>query len=144
MPFKSKGKKQAAMRPASSQSEVSDVDAMDIGRDTKYLPKLAHAPLKGIQPNSQGKLAPPPIFKADAKAGRAKPQRAASAHVNKLAQELDELEIGNEDDSIVIIPNKQARQAAVMHGGPNAEYVPQGSEVDTGKKKKRYVLLICG
>lgn len=44
------------------------------------------------------------------------------------------------DDSVVIIPNKKARQEAVKHAGANAEYVPQKGESDTMKKKKRSVV----
>lgn len=47
---------------------------------------------------------------------------------------LDEEE---DEDAAVIIPNKKARQNAVAHAGPDAEYVPQAGESDTGKKKKR-------
>ena len=35
--------------------------------------------------------------------------------------------------------DEKARKAAVAHAGEDAEYVPQAGEVDTMKKKKRYV-----
>ncbi|KAF8499449.1 P-loop containing nucleoside triphosphate hydrolase protein [Gautieria morchelliformis] len=44
----------------------------------------------------------------------------------------------NHEDSTIIIPNKHARKAALMHAGQGAEYVPRpGGNDDIPKKKKR-------
>jgi hypothetical protein len=45
----------------------------------------------------------------------------------------------DEGDSILIVPNKKVRQAAIVNGGPGVEYVPHAEDdaVDTTKKKKR-------
>lgn len=41
------------------------------------------------------------------------------------------------EDSVAIIPDKQARQKSIMYAGPDAEYVPREGEIDVPKKKKR-------
>lgn len=85
-----------------------------------------------------------PIFEADVKAGRvqAKARKASEtdAKLAGLQQSLDELSLR---DSTTVIPDKKARKAAVAHAGEDAEYVPQAGEVDTMKKKKRYVFRLC-
>ena len=44
---------------------------------------------------------------------------------------------GNAEDSTIIIPNKQARKAALTQAGQGSETVPQSGEVDDIPKKKR-------
>jgi len=46
----------------------------------------------------------------------------------------------NAEDSTIIIPNKQARKAALAHAGEDAEYVPRPGEVDDAPKKKKRTL----
>lgn len=41
------------------------------------------------------------------------------------------------EDSVAVIPDKQARQKSIMYAGPDAEYVPREGEIDVPKKKKR-------
>ena len=84
---------------------------------------------------------PSPIFEEDVKAARKqtatrRSTRSTSNALVRLEQELDALSLGGRD-STVIIPNKQARKAAVSHVGPEAKYVPHKGEVDGTKKKKR-------
>ncbi|KAH7915155.1 kinesin-domain-containing protein [Hygrophoropsis aurantiaca] len=50
---------------------------------------------------------------------------------------LSEDDIPGADDSVIIVPNRKARQVAAAVGGPGIEYVPRKGEVDTVKKKKR-------
>ena len=45
---------------------------------------------------------------------------------------------GNADDTTIIIPDKQTRNAALNHAGaPDAEHVPRSEEVDDIPKKKK-------
>ncbi|KDQ54883.1 hypothetical protein JAAARDRAFT_37996 [Jaapia argillacea MUCL 33604] len=68
--------------------------------------------------------------------GKGKESQRASSHkkVSSIEDQFDELSL---DDSVMIIPDKKARQNAVVRGAPEVEYVPQVGEGDTGKKKKR-------
>lgn len=64
--------------------------------------------------------------------------------VSKLEREIKSLSIGGDalvgaDDSVIILPNRKLRKAAVEAGGPGTEYVPGKGEVDPAKKKKRWV-----
>lgn len=43
------------------------------------------------------------------------------------------------EDSVAVIPDKQARKKSIMYAGPDAEYVPREGEIDVPKKKKRQV-----
>lgn len=83
-----------------------------------------------------------PALNAKAKVKEASSRRnTRSSRNNSLAnivQQTGNLTIDDEDDDRpVIIPNKKARQQAVAHAGPNAEYAPQKGETDSIKRKKR-------
>jgi len=54
------------------------------------------------------------------------------------ANSFDELLDRSEgDDSIVIIPNKQARKAAMKYASSDAQYIPHPGEVESVPKKKK-------
>ena len=79
---------------------------------------------------------PPPVTKAKARTSKAQPK--PTARVSHVA--IDDVNNGDDDagdDSVLIIPNKKARQAAIAGLGPDAEYIPRPGEVDHVKKKKR-------
>lgn len=83
---------------------------------------------------------PPPVTKTKARTSKA--QLKPSARVSHVT--VDDVNNGNDDagdDSVLIIPNKKARQAAIAGLGPDAEYIPRPGEVDTIKKKKRCAIL---
>lgn len=76
--------------------------------------------------------------KASKKSTGKRPTRS----VSKLEREIKGLSIGGDapaeaDNSVVILPNRKLRQAAVEAGGAGAEYIPGKGEVDPAKKKKR-------
>ncbi|KZT65576.1 kinesin-domain-containing protein [Daedalea quercina L-15889] len=113
--------------PQDTQSE----DEPELSRKDKISMKKAQPLLAA---------APSPVFEEDVKAGRAKARKVSETDTKLagLQQCLDELKLQDKPrDSTVVIPDKKARKAAVAHGGQGAEYVPQGGEVDTMKKKKR-------
>lgn len=92
---------------------------------------------------------PSPIFEEDIKPAKKKaqpkrPTRSTSNTLAGLEDELNGLNIQGRD-STTVIPNKAARKAAISHAGPGVEYIPRPGEVDTVKKKKRYVhnSLLC-
>lgn len=96
-------------------------------------------------PNSQAfeeeemeNLTPLPLHKAKAKATSSRRSsrttRTSSTSLAGVVQKTAAMTLDeDEEDAAVIIPNKKAHQGA----GPDAEYVPQAGESDTGKKKKR-------
>ncbi|PSR80701.1 hypothetical protein PHLCEN_2v6617 [Hermanssonia centrifuga] len=95
---------------------------------------------KGIKPMKMSQLAQPPRI-SRTKDG----SRTAFASLLEKTESLSLQPQGEplSRDSIVVIPNRKAREEAVAHGGPNVEYVPKDGEVDTVKKKKRSVILTC-
>lgn len=142
------------------ETKESGTSQDDIDEGESYLPEDTESepepeepaspqPKKGSRSSAKARApqhlleAPSPIFEEDVKAGRvqAKARKVSEtdAKLAGLQQSLDEL---NLRDSTAIIPDKKARKAAVAHAGVDAEYVPQAGEVDTMKKKKRYVAQV--
>jgi hypothetical protein len=76
------------------------------------------------------------------KASKKSTDKRSTKSVSKLEREIKGLSIGGDalaevDNSVVILPNRKLRQAAMEAGGAGAEYIPGKGEVDPGKKKKR-------
>lgn len=78
------------------------------------------------------------------KASKKSTSKRPTRSVSKLEREIKGLSIGGDapaeaDASVVILPNRKLRQAAMGAGGPGVEYIPGEGEVDPAKKKKRCV-----
>lgn len=67
--------------------------------------------------------------------------RKSSLEVDDVAGEQVSFDsLLNQNDSVIIIPNKQARKVAMAQAGPNAVYGPRPGEVDDLPKKKKRIL----
>ncbi|KAF8139970.1 kinesin-domain-containing protein [Boletus edulis] len=129
------GKMNDHANDAISQSTDEDEDAEDAvsanddGSDD-YIPPAAAKSSKSYKRETRDKV----LKKSTGK--------RSTRSVSKLEQEIKGLSIAGDalagaDDSVVILPNRKLRKAAVEAGGPGVEYVPGKGEVDPVKKKKR-------
>lgn len=121
---------------AMSISETSAMDVSDSGPAHGLLtpPDSQSNDLEeNVRPLEQGQAR----GKVVRRSARSRRTSSLSDIVQKTsALALDEYDEDN-DDTAVIIPNKNARQAGASHAGSDAEYVHQRGQTDPGKKKKR-------
>ena len=116
--------------PISHEDEAEDVSSDD-GASDDYIPPTAAKNTKGSKRATSDKVS------------KKSTGKRSTRSVSKLEREIKGLTLGGDalagaDDSVVILPNRKLREAAVEVGGPGIEYVPGKGEVDTVKKKKRY------
>ncbi|EIW86481.1 kinesin-domain-containing protein [Coniophora puteana RWD-64-598 SS2] len=96
-----------------------------------------YVPSPPIKQPSRGKPAPPRL---DPPSKGPRSSKPGQRKVSTLVDDMDRLGLdGDADDSVIIVPDRKARKAAVPEG---IEYVPRPGVTDVGKKKKRYVLLL--
>ena len=129
------------MSEPSSEDDEDEDEAQDWTESEASETTPARPSTKGKAAAAKAVPASKPIVTAQAKrspqqASRGRRSTRASKAIAELEQELDDLSLGSRDSTIVI-PNKKARAEAISAAGPEAEYVPQKDEIDTGKKKKR-------
>ncbi|KAL4069405.1 kinesin-domain-containing protein [Scleroderma citrinum] len=118
-----------------SESAIEEGEPLSIDDDDDYVPPTATKTMKSAQHTRHSK---PAVTTATGKMQRS----ARSSSVSKLEQEMNVLKLADDvipeaDESVIIVPNRKARQATAEVGGQDIEYVPLKGETDTVKKKKR-------
>jgi hypothetical protein len=94
--------------------------------EDEYVPPPSKAKSKG-----KGKA---PVLESDDNTPITAPRRFSKISL----ADMDDLErVPGGDDSVLVIPNRKARAAAIVNGGPDVTYIPRKGEVDVAKKRKR-------
>lgn len=114
----------SSTRSSESGQSQSDFSPSKVDTNTKTAPRATRARSKQLSASTS-------TMPAASSSGNL-------ADFEELEQDMEELSLRSSmNDSIIILPNKNARKKATQLGGAEVDYVPKDGEVDTAPKKKR-------